>query len=189
MFALSCDLFNISLEIVIRRARVYAFKNNMLTNSSFQLLGYADDIDIIADQNLVSYIPLRTTELSKARSDHQKPRPHDMRHSSSFQFPWWESHEGSEADLTSDNHLVRLLILCRTSCKRRNDKPQRKYNTKDLQNPAYTMRYWSDQNFISHWRTLEERVKRWWKLRPLIYLVWILHQNSVDGEIKSSIHL
>ena len=44
--ALSCVLFNICLEIVIR-VGVQASNNNMLYKS-FQLLGYADDIDIIA---------------------------------------------------------------------------------------------------------------------------------------------
>lgn len=44
--ALSCDLFNICLEIIVRRADVRA-SNNIFTRS-LQLLGYADDIDIIS---------------------------------------------------------------------------------------------------------------------------------------------
>lgn len=44
--ALSCDLFNICLEIIVRRARIQSLGN--ITRTSVQLLGYADDIDIIA---------------------------------------------------------------------------------------------------------------------------------------------
>jgi hypothetical protein len=44
--ALSCDLFNICLEIIVRRAAIQA-NNNILTKS-VQLLGYADDIDIVS---------------------------------------------------------------------------------------------------------------------------------------------
>ena len=44
--ALSCDLFNICLEIIVRRANIQT-KSNIITKST-QLLGYADDIDIIS---------------------------------------------------------------------------------------------------------------------------------------------
>ena len=44
--ALSCDLFNICLEIIVRRADTRA-SNNIFTRST-QLLGYADDIDIVS---------------------------------------------------------------------------------------------------------------------------------------------
>ena len=44
--ALSCDLFNLCLEIIVRRANVDA-RNNIFERS-LQLLGYADDIDIVS---------------------------------------------------------------------------------------------------------------------------------------------
>ncbi|WP_333765086.1 reverse transcriptase domain-containing protein, partial [Streptomyces sp. IBSBF 2390] len=45
--ALSCDLFNICLEVIVRRAGLSGTANNIITGS-VQLLGYADDIDIIS---------------------------------------------------------------------------------------------------------------------------------------------
>ena len=44
--ALSCDLFNICLEMIVRKADIRA-SNNIFTRS-VQLLGYADDIDIVS---------------------------------------------------------------------------------------------------------------------------------------------
>lgn len=44
--ALSCDLFNICLEIIIRRANIES--QGHIVRNSVQLLGYADDIDIVA---------------------------------------------------------------------------------------------------------------------------------------------
>lgn len=43
--ALSCDLFNICLEIIVRRADIQSLGS--ITMKSVQLLGYADDIDIV----------------------------------------------------------------------------------------------------------------------------------------------
>ena len=45
--ALSCDLFNICLEMIIRKAEIRTNSGSILTRST-QLLGYADDIDIIS---------------------------------------------------------------------------------------------------------------------------------------------
>ena len=45
--ALSCDLFNICLEMIIRKAELRTNNSSILTKS-IQLLGYADDIDIIS---------------------------------------------------------------------------------------------------------------------------------------------
>ena len=44
--ALSCDLFNICLEIIVRRVGIRTSSN--IITKSIQLLGYADDIDIVA---------------------------------------------------------------------------------------------------------------------------------------------
>ena len=77
---------------------------------------------------------------------------------------------GAGADFTSDHHLVRALIRCRISCKRKNDKPQRKYNTEALQNPATALRYSQDlttnigilpedADIDAHWKLCEEVVK------------------------------
>ena len=45
--ALSCDLFNICLEMIIRKAEIRTNHSSILSKST-QLLGYADDIDIIS---------------------------------------------------------------------------------------------------------------------------------------------
>ena len=43
---LSCDLFNLSLEYVIREANIET--NGTIFNKSLQALGYADDIDLVS---------------------------------------------------------------------------------------------------------------------------------------------
>lgn len=44
--ALSCDLFNLCLEIIVRKAKIHSLGN--ITGNSVQLLAYADDIDIVS---------------------------------------------------------------------------------------------------------------------------------------------
>ena len=43
--ALSCSFFNILLKMLMRSAEIET--NNMTTNKSTQILGYADDIDVV----------------------------------------------------------------------------------------------------------------------------------------------
>ena len=43
--ALSCSFFNILLEMIMRAAEIDTM--NMITNKSTQILGYADDIDVV----------------------------------------------------------------------------------------------------------------------------------------------
>ena len=45
--ALSCDLFNICLEMIIRKTEIRTNHSSILSKST-QLLGYPDDIDIIS---------------------------------------------------------------------------------------------------------------------------------------------
>ena len=105
------------------------------------------------------------TWITKSQIDHVLC---DIRHASSVLDV--RTMRGAGTNFTSDHHLVKALIFCRISCKRRNHKPQRKYNTEALQNPATALRYSQelttkigilpeDADIDAHWKLCEEVVK------------------------------